>query len=473
MAISSTGLGSGLDVSSIVSQLSAIEKQPLKALQTRAAKLQAQLSAVGQIQSQVAALASAATKLGSVLDWKGVTASSANAAAVSVSATSSAVPASFNVEVTALARAQSLALPTTVGSPALPSATEQLGYGSLSIQVGTKDPVVVTIDDGKGTLADIAAKINATSGVGVTATVVNDPSGKQNLLIRGNATGTDGAFTITATEGVGGTVSVPSNLSRLSYVSGSYAMAATQSAQNAAITVNGVAASSSTNTFKDVVPGVTLNVLQTTTQSAEIKIARDTSAITKNFQDFVSAYNALNASLSEATKYDAATGTAGLLQGDSVATGLSSALRNLMASRMDTGSTYTKMSDVGLSAQLGGSLTLDTSKFSAAMSADMDNLQKLFTAYNGTAATNGFGVRVKDFANGLLAAAGAVTNKSSALQKALASNTKEQDSVNAKAALFEERLKKQYTALDTKMASLSALNSYVAQQVTTWNKSTS
>lgn len=473
MAISSTGIGSGLDVSSIISQLSALEKQPLKALQTKAVKLQTQLSTVSQIQSQVAVLASAATKLSSVLDWKGITASSANTSAVTVSATTAATPSNFNVEVSALAKAQSLAMPTTVGSPALPTSTEQLGYGTLSIQVGTKTPVVVTIADGKGTLTDIAKAINAATGVGVTATVMNDGNGKQNLLIRSNSTGTDGAFTITATEGTGGSISVPSNLSRLSYATGSYNMAATQTAQNAAMTVNGVAVSSQTNTFTDVVPGVTLTAAQLTTQAAVVTVARDTGTITKNVQDFISAYNALNSTLAEATKYDATTGAAGVLQGDSVATGLGNALRSLMGATINAGSTYTRASELGIKAALGGALSLDTSKLTAAMAADQDNTQKFFTTYNSAKEKSGFGVRVKDFVNGLLASTGTVTTKANAIQKALNTNTAEQNAVNAKATLFEARLKKQYSALDTKMASLTALNSYVAQQVTTWNKSTS
>lgn len=473
MAISSTGIGSGLDVTSIISQLSALEKQPLKALQTKAAKLQTQLSTVSQIQSQVAVLASAATKLSSVLDWKGISSSSSNTSAVTVSATTAATPSNFNVEVSALAKAQSVAMPTTVGSPALPTSTEQLGYGKLTIQVGSKTPVEVTIADGKGTLTDIAKAINAASGVGVTATVMNDGTGKQNLLIRSNSTGTDGAFTITATEGTGGSISVPSNLSRLSYVAGSYNMAATQTAQNATMTVNGVAVSSQTNTFADVVPGVTLTAAQLTTQPAVVTVARDTAAITKNVQDFIAAYNALNSTLVEATKYDATTGAAGVLQGDSVATGLGNALRSVLGATINSGSTYTRASQLGITAALGGALSLDASKLTAAMAADQENTQKFFTAFNGSNEKNGFGVRVKDFVNGLLASTGTVTTKANAIQKALNTNAAAQNAVNAKATLFEERLKKQYSTLDAKMASLSALNSYVAQQVTTWNKSSS
>jgi flagellar hook-associated protein 2 len=471
MAISSTGLGSGLDVTSIISQLSALEKQPLKSLQTKATNLQTQLSTVGTIQSQVATLASAANKLGSVLSWKGTTATSSNTAAVAATAGTGAAAATYSIEVSKLAKAQSLALPTTTGSAALPTATEQLGYGSLSIQVGSNAAVNITIGDGEGTLAQIASKINAVSGLGVTASVIADGSGKVNLMLRATNTGSDGAFTVTATEGTGGTVSVPSNLSRLSYTTGNFAMSQNQAAQNAEATVNGVPVSSSKNTLTNVIDGLSLTLSQVTTSAVDVTVAKDTAAMTTNIQDFITAYNALNQTLSEATAYDQATKTAGPLQGDSVATGLQRALRTLMSSTSSTGSTYTRLADVGITAQLGGSLQLDTTKLNTAFS-DVSNLQLLFTNYGGSDATNGMGLRIKEFANGLLAATGTVTNKNNAVKKAIDINATEQTKVNTRASNLETRLKAQYSALDTKMASLTALNTYVAQQVTTWNKST-
>lgn len=468
MAISSTGLGSGLDVSSIVSQLSALEKQPLRSLQTKAGTLQAQLSTVGVIQSQVSTLSSAAAKLGSVLSWKGTTATSSNTAAVSATAGTGAAAASYSIEVSKLAKAQSLALPTTVGSTALPAAADQLGYGTLSIQVGTGAAVEISIADGEGTLAQIAAKINAVSGLGVAASVISDGSGKVNLMLRAINTGADGAFTVTATEGTGGTVSVPSNLSRLSYTTGNFAMAQNQAPQNAEATINGVAVSSSKNTLTNVVDGLSLTLSQVTTSAVDVSVAKDTAGMTKNIQDFMAAYNALNQTLNEATAYDAATKTAGPLQGDSVATGLQRALRNLMGASAATGSTFSRLADIGLSAKLGGDLELNATRLTSAFS-DVANLQLLFTNFGGSDATNGFGLRIKAFANGLLAVTGTVTNKTSAVKKALDFNTAEQTKVNTRAANLETRLKAQYAALDTKMASLTALNSYVAQQVTAWN----
>jgi flagellar hook-associated protein 2 len=143
----------------------------------------------------------------------------------------------------------------------------------------------------------------------------------------------------------------------------------------------------------------------------------------------------------------------------------------LVGSISSTGSTFNRLADVGISAQLGGALELNTTKLNAAFS-DVSNLQLMFTNFGGSDSTNGFGLKIKDFANGLLAAAGTVTNKTSAVKKSLDNNSAEQTKINTRATNLEARLKAQYAALDTKMASLTALNSYVAQQVTTWNKST-
>ena len=89
----------------------------------------------------------------------------------------------------------------------------------------------------------------------------------------------------------------------------------------------------------------------------------------------------------------------------------------LLSSVNNTGSTFSRLADVGITAQLGRrALSLNSTKLTAAFS-DVENVQKLFTNFGGTDSTNGFGVRIKDFANGLLSASGAVTNKTNAVKK--------------------------------------------------------
>ena len=132
---------------------------------------------------------------------------------------------------------------------------------------------------------------------------------------------------------------------------------------------------------------------------------------------------------------------------------------------------------MGLQQQTDGSLKLvvdvqaagRVDNLSSAMG-DLANLQKLFTANNSNNATNGFALKLRDLAKGLLASDGTVTNKATALQGSISRNGKDQDRVNAHAAIVETQLRKQYSALDAEMAKMTSLSSYVTAQLAQWNK---
>lgn len=479
MSVSSIGIGSGIDVESIISQLTALEKQPLTTLQTKASTIQARVSLVGQIKSQVAALSSAASKLATASSWTGVTVKSSNESAVTGSVTGAASVTSFSVEVQQMAAAQSTA-------SAAMTVDSAVGTGTLNIDIGTwnytgtpaftagsASTISVAIGAGEDTLTKIAAKINAASA-GVTATVLRDASGER-LLMRSNTTGEATGFRIQVTGDSDGINNDSAGLSRLAFdpANGSYGMAANtyQKGLNTQATINGIAVQSANNTLADAVPGLTLNFAALTTSPVTVTLADDTATMKKNVQDFMASYNSLSKTLIEATKYDEASKSGGLMQGDSVITGLQNALRNLLGSS-STGSSFSRLADVGLEMQRGGLLTLSSSKLDTALK-DPTNLAALFTTDNTGTANDGFGLKIKAFADGLLATDGTVSAKSDSLQTALKRNSKDQDKLNARVALVEKRLRAQYSALDSKMAGLTALNSYISQQVTQWNKSRS
>lgn len=477
MGISSIGVGSGLDVENIISKLTALEKQPLNTLQTQAATIQTRISTVAQIKSQVAALATSAKTLGQASSWTGKTLSSSNETAVKGSVTSSASPTSFDVEVQQLAKAQStassaVAVDTAIGTGTLTIDLGTWNYtGTPAFTPGAASAVSITIGSGEDTLTKIAAKINS-AGAGVTATVLRDASGER-LLMRSNSTGEAQGFRIQVTGDSDGINTDSAGLSRLAFdpANGNFGMAANsfQKALNTQATINGIAVSSANSTLTDAVPGVTLEFGAVTTSPVTVKVAADTTTIKKNIQDFMAAYNSLSKTLTDATKYDEASKSAGVMQGDSVVVGLQNALRSLLGSS-STGSTFARLADVGLDVKRGGLMTLTGSKLDKALK-DLDNLQALFTADNTGSANDGFGLKIQSFADGLLATGGTVTNKSEALQTALKSNSKEQEKVNQRAALMEKRLRAQYSALDGQMAGLSSLSGYVSQQVAAWNKS--
>lgn len=477
MGISSIGVGSGLDVESIISQLTALEKQPLTTLQTKAATIQTRISTVAQIKSQVSALATSAKTLAQASAWTGKTLTSSNETAVKGSVTSSASPTSFDVEVQQLAKAQStassaVAVDTAIGTGTLTIDLGTWNYtGTPAFTPGSASAVSVTIGSGEDTLTKIAAKINSASA-GVTATVLRDASGER-LLMRSNSTGEAKGFRIQVTGDSDGINNDSAGLSRLAFdpANGNFGMAANtyQKALNTQATINGIAVSSANSTLTDAVPGVTLEFGAVTTSPVTVKVAADTTTIKKNIQDFMAAYNSLSKSLTDATKYDEVSKTAGVMQGDSVVVGLQNALRSLLGSS-SSGSTFSRLADIGLEVKRGGLMSLTGSKLDNALK-DLDNLQALFTADNTGTASDGFGLKIQSFADGLLATGGTVTNKSDALQNALKSNSKEQEKVSQRATLMEKRLRAQYSALDGQMAGLSSLNSYISQQVAAWNKS--
>lgn len=498
--ISSAGIGSGLDVNSIVSQLVALEKQPLKILALKATSVQSQISAFGSVKSQFSTLTDVATRLSVSTAWGARNATSSNTSAATITTTATANATHFTLDVDALAMSQS------VSSGQL-EAGKAVGAGTLTLSLGTwasggssfaksttSSDVAVQVS-ATDTVATIAAKINA-SNSGVVATAFNDGT-HDRLLLSSKDTGKEAGFRVVASDTSGAVMTGNTGLARLGFdpATSMLGMAAggengvvipVQYGQDAKARINGLVVTSASNTLADNIPGVTIKLLATTTSgygtmnsegvSTEVKvpvtmsISENVIPAVQNVQDFVDAYNALNTTLSDLTKYDSATKTAGLFQGDSSVVGLQTLLRNMLGS-VSTGGEYSRLSDVGLELQLDGSLKLNTPKLSAAANNGL-GLQQLFSANSDNAATNGFGLKFAALGRGLLGTGGSVVTRATALETALTTNGVQQAKVNDRASVVEEQLRKRYSALDVQMASLNAMSAYVTQQVATWNKST-
>jgi flagellar hook-associated protein 2 len=486
--ISSVGIGSGLDVKTIVSQLVALEKQPLTTLASKATLIQSQISDMATVQSQFSALADAASAMSTVSDWTARTGSSSNTSAANIAVDSTAAVTSFSLDVDALAKAQS------VNSAAITKGST-VGAGTLTLRTGTwsggvftgkasSSDIAITVT-ALDTVATLAAKINK-AGSDVVATAFNDGT-SDRLLLKSKSTGTDSGFRLQATADADGGTTDNSGLSRFAFdpAAGAFGMATAglpvQYGANASARINGLTVTSQTNTLTGNIPGVTIDLAATTTTDyglateklapVTLTVSENVTPAVKNVQNFVTAYNDLAKTLASLIKYDATTKTAGSFQGDSTVVNLQSVLRSMVGS-VSVGGTYQRLSDVGIQAQRDGTLTLNTSKLSTAANNGTE-LQKLFVTDNKNDSTNGFALKFSKLAKGLLATGGGVMTKEASLNAALKANAAEQTKVTDRATLFEARLNKQYSALDAKMASLNALSTYVSQQVTTWNKSTS
>jgi flagellar hook-associated protein 2 len=468
--LSSPGVGSGLDVNSIVTQLVAIERQPIDALKTKATTIQTQLSSFGLLSSYTSNIRDIAAKLAQPSFWTGQTATSSDAASVGVSATASATSGSYAVEVATLAQAQGLA------SKAYTDPTG-IGTGSLHIELGawdsglttfkpdtTKTAIDVTIEPGEDSLASIKTKINA-ANAGVTASIVTDASGAR-LVLRSNATGAASAVRITATDADTNNADAI-GLSALAFDPPTHPgqMSQSQPAKDAQATINGLPVSSSTNTLTGVLDGVTLTLTKVTTSPVTVGVSLDTGTLKKAITDFAKAYSDMNGYIKTQTKYDPATKKAATLQGDRATLTLQSNLRGVFLGGSSASPVFGTLSSIGVQIQTDGSLKVDDAKLTAAL-ANPTEVAKLFSStVSADPDQQGFAVRVKTMADRMIGSSGAITSRTQSLRDSINRNSNDQQKLEDRVALTKARLLKQYNALDTQLGQISGTGSSLTQSL--------
>lgn len=462
--LSSLGVGSGLDVSSIITGLMAIERKPLNNLESAEKTINTQISEVGKIKSALSKFRDLAAKLAGTDFWK-QTSGSSGSTAVGITTDGNATPGSYSVQVSTLASAQALATSAYASSSAL------VGAGTLTIEMGTwganqasftsggaGTAIEITADD---TLASVRDKINA-SGAAVTASILTDANGAR-LVMRSKDTGAANAFRTSVS--AGGPVALAYDPS-----SGVANATRSQTAANAAATINGIAVSSASNSLVNVLDGVTLTLNDLTTTATTVNVKSDTEAMKKTLQDFAGAYTELAKLIATDTRYDATSKSAGPLQGDGAVVGLQTRLRAMLGATSGASSAYTRLSDVGFEMQRDGSLTVNGTKLDKAL-ANLPELKKLFSNSSSTdPSLDGFGKRFRVFSTDVLGVEGTLTARSDGLAEKLKRNQSAQDRLQDRLDQVQKRLEAQYTALDTQMGKLNGLSSYVTQQVAAWNK---
>lgn len=392
MAISSPGVGSNLDVNSIVSQLMSVESRPLTVLARKEAGYQAQLSAYGTLKGALSSFQNAVRALSDVAKFQSVKATPADATVLGASASSIAVPGTYSVEVTKLAQSQKLA---AVGQA---SATAAIGIGTLTfdfgtISGGTFDAVTgkytgaafasngagvktVTIDASSNSLTGIRDAIN-NAKIGVSATIVNDGGASPYRLALSSTT-------IGKTNSIKISVAGDAALSTLLAhdPAATQNLSETATAQNAELKVDGIAVSKTSNSISDVIQGVTLNLLKTNVATPTlVTVARDTASVTSAVNAFVKAYNDINKNLGDLSAYNAATKQAAVLQGDSAVRSIQSQIRNTLTSTLaGISGSYTTLSQIGIAFQKDGTMAVDSTKLQSAIDTNFNDIASLFAA---------------------------------------------------------------------------------------------
>ena len=470
--LSSAGIGSGLDVNGIITQLMAIERRPLQALETQETAVKAQLSTFGKLQDYVATMRDKASALTSLSLWNGTTGSSAAESVVTVSTGAAAAAGHYAVTVQQLAAGQ------TVSSRAFTSSSAvAFGEGTLTIEFGAwtgtpasgfapkagANAVTVTLGPEDNTLAKVRDKINA-ADAGVSASIINDASGAR-LAIRSKDSGAENAFRISAAETVDDGVA-GDGLSALAFsvVGGATQMSRNQTAANALATVNGIAVESASNKLDNVSDGVNLELRSTSASAVDVNVALDTASVRTAITDFAKAFNELASYIREQTKYDPVTKKGGALQGDRAAIGLQGQLRAIVNESSSASGVFGRLTDIGLALKADGTFETKSGALENGL-ANLTELRKLLATDTEASATSGFMARFKRLGNAALGSDGTFETRSASLKIRITTLDKRQEQMQNRLAQTEKRLQAQYQTLDANMNRLSGLSGYVGQQL--------
>ena len=529
-AATSTGLGSGINVSGMVTSLIAAESGPQTADYTaQSTKVGADLTALGTLKNALYSFQTSVQTLQSLSTFQANTATSSNTAAFTATADGTSVPNSYQIGVTQLAKAAqmsssfysnasalvgagslSLNLGTayvngaTLSSSAPPLTSTDMGINGYpitavtvpgntpqqnviaSINASTGSTGVIAVDNGSGgislsnslstnaaaisitgnpatvlaetglttgtttaahqaftvntdattTLSSLVAAINNASGnPGITASIINVDAGAQ-LLLTSNTMGAANTIGVQATPSSG------SNLSSLN------TLTTVQAPSNAIITLNGQPVTRQSNSFSDVVPGVTFSLTAPTTSTASLAIAANPATATSNVNSFITAYNSLVGTMNNLSNYNATTGTASQLFGDPMMMGIKNQLLHALNASISGISGFSTLAEIGITPDHSGALSLNSVVFNQAMAANPTGVANLFASSTGIAAQ--FDVVL----NNQLGFTGTIATRVNSDNTQLTSIANQQTAFNAQMSALQAQYLKQFNAMDSIVGNL-------------------
>ena len=445
-AITSAGLGSGLDIEGLVSKLVAAEGQPASVrLNTKEAKLQTDLSALGSLKGALSAFQTSLQGLKDVSAFQARTAISSNTDLFTVSADSSAVAGSFSIKVEQLAQSAKMRSGDFTSDTAVP------GAGTLAIDLGASSFTITVAGD--TTLAGVRDAINkASDNPGITATLIKVDSGSQ-LVLTSDKVGAANAISITATD----TDALDGNdLTRLSTAS----LTSIQSAADAIIYIDGQKVTKTSNSLSDVISGVTISLKKADPLKTEtLSIALDKESAKSKVNDFIKAYNSLAGTMSSLSSYNAQTKQAGQLFGDATLRGVQNQIRQVLANPVQGVAGVSTLAEIGIKTNKSGMLELDSTKLDSVIASNFEAVSQLFASGNGLA------TRFDNVLTNYLSFDGALSSRVDGVNKQIGDINDQRDKLNLRLTAIEARYRKQFTAMDALLGQLQATGSYLTQQL--------
>jgi flagellar hook-associated protein 2 len=435
-----------VDFNLVLNSLMQVASQPLTSLQKQQSDLQSQITTYGTLTSRLLALQTASRDLGSASGLSAVSATSSNPSALGVAASGSITPGHYDVVVNELARAQVM-----VSASSSPDSDATVVSHGGSLQIGTATVTVA----GDVTLQGLADAINATDGIGVQAAVVRTSPTSCRLALTSKLTGAAEAFTVQSSlaDGPGGAFLFPD--ADDNGMAGDSAADNAISASDASLSINNIPVTSSSNTFTDVIPGLTLTAYaKDPGATIGIDVAADASAISSKLQKFVNAYNELAKFVGD-QRTAAANGDSKSIGRNPLLRQISSSLRSALLAAHGTGE-FSRLSQIGVTFTHSGTMELDEALLKSSLASNPDDVRSLIAGVDGAfTAVNGL-VSTYAQANGLIS-----TTKEH-LTAQIRTMSDQITQLQGRLALQREALQKEFIEADMAMSRLKNQSSSLA-----------
>lgn len=481
MAIISSGIGSGIDINSLVNQLVDAQRQPqIQRLELREARLQARLSGYGTLQGALSALQQSLTGLRTGSAFSASNIAVGDTGVLTATASSGAAAGTHSISVDELARPQRLVTDSGLEQARFTALGDVVGTGTLTFRFGTTEydadtdsysfsanagSVAHTVAITDGSLTGIASAINQ-AGIGVQASVMFDGT-HYRLALASSETGASRSMQITVDDGDGNPTDA-AGLSLLAFNSAATHMQQTEAASDTVgLMIDGIAASSSGNRLVGVING--LDITLQAPGSTRVTVTPNDQTFINGVADFVDKYNAFMESVNRLSGYDAASETAGQLNGDSLVRSAETQLRRVMGALMgDSDASLRHLSQIGITSDVAtGKLVLDRDRLQSAISADRTGVARLFTgtADESGAMTGGYAAELDRVVGGLLAGDGPFSTVTDGINAGIRDIARELERVEARSLAFEERMRAQFNAMDALIGQLRSTSSFLTQQL--------
>lgn len=455
MSVTSLGVGSGIDLESLVSNMVKVQRDArVSSYNESISDYKSEVSAYGKLKSALEAFEESVEKLSDSKLFTGRTAETTQPTSgdiISVEADKTSSNGSYNISVSQLAQgSRSL---SAAGAFSSPDDVVSANGGQLKYTSGDEE---FTIDVAAGTtLKELREQINgADDNFGISANLVDDGTGNVFLALTSDKSGAGNDLVVENVSGDAALASVSSDLS----------ISADDAAKDAIINVDGIDIRSDTNTFEGAISGLTIKALNISAVSdsgvpekAKTSVNYDTETVKETLNSFIESYNNLQ------TLFESQTKIGGPLNGSSLIRGLEGALNSDLMTTFDNAGDLSTIFDIGIEMDNDGKLSLDDTKFSDAMDNSYDDLTTLFSGENGLASV------MEEFVGSYTGSGGMLKDLVDSSQSSVKATEKQLENYEYRMVQYEERLRARFTQLDVSLASMKSNGNYLLNQLGSMN----